>query len=314
MNCNLDTHILILFFIMLAAGMLGGYVNYLHNFDKTEVELKSKTILKSKYIFLGICAAFIVPLFLKMIASDLIKKTDNYDNICYLVFGGFCLIASIFSRRFITSVGEKILEEVKEAKKTAKESKQKSDNTQSELTSSNDRIEDVKLAIDLKNIERKPVRTSRENQPLEKLLSIVNSYVAQTTVPDYNERMKIKAELGRKMAEIIIRNNLPKNDLLRDHQKEGMYLALAYTVQLYIDDESLGLLNKLAVLTKQLYIQYVILLGYKALARLDLIRKSEVKEIYSLINKFRTNADRALLRHIDDTISILKIIEPNLDE
>lgn len=311
MHCTIDFHILILVSIMLIAGMFGGYLNYLHNFDTTENEGKNKLAI-TKYILLGIGSAFLVPAFLKMIASDLIKQSNNFENNCYLIFGGFCLIAAIFSRRFITTIGEKILEAAKKAEKTAQESKLVSETTKSELTSTIDRIEDVKTAIDLRNNEARSFMAV-DKQPLNDLLTLTNSYIQKTSIPNYNDRMKLKAELGRKMGEIILTNNLPKQDLLKDYPSEGMYLALAYSVHLKTDNDSLNLLNRLAVLTSQLYTKYVILLGYKSLARIGLIKKDQFKIVYEIISSFRYNADNSLLRHIDDTIGILRINEPEGD-
>ena len=80
---------------MLFTGVFGGYLNYLNNFDTIE-ETGNKKLAKFKYILLGVGAAFLVPLFLKMIASNLINVEEKYDNCNYLIFTGFCLIASNF--------------------------------------------------------------------------------------------------------------------------------------------------------------------------------------------------------------------------
>src|SRR5438045_3868857 len=94
---SFDTHLVILIIIMLITGAFGGFLNYLHNFDTIADEEKN-VVVRNKYIFLGIAAAFLIPVFLKMISSNLTSSVKNDD---YLVFAGFCLIAAIFSRRFI---------------------------------------------------------------------------------------------------------------------------------------------------------------------------------------------------------------------
>jgi len=53
-----------------------------------------------------------------MISSDLIvnsRKDDKY----YFVFAGLCLVAAIFSRRFINSMSKRILEQVEKVNKTS---------------------------------------------------------------------------------------------------------------------------------------------------------------------------------------------------
>jgi hypothetical protein len=296
---------------MVASGAFGGFLNYLHNFDTTENEKKNK-LGKYKYIFLGIGAAFLVPVFLKMIASDLIKPDPkNFDNICYLIFAGFCLIAAIFSKRFITTIGEKILEKAEKAEKVGKENKQQIETTKLELTSTQERIEDVKLAVNLKNQEPEILKTE-DKKPPDLLIQLVNSYVQRTSVPDYTERLKLKAELGRKMGQIICSYNLSKEELLNDYQNEGMYLALAYSVELRPTAEALLIINKLSKAAKQLYTKYVILVAYRTLASSGFIKKPDVKNIYELILKFRANADNPLLRNINDTINVLRFIDPEI--
>lgn len=312
MNNHLDIHLIALVFIMIAFGAFGGFLNYLHNFDTAENEQKNK-LVKYKYVFLGIGSAFLVPVFLKMIASDLTKVsgTNNFDNNCYLIFAGFCLIAAIFSRRFITTIGEKILEKAEKAEKASKENKQQIETTKLELTSTQERIEDVKLAVNLNSEEPKTLKTE-DQKPPELLIELANSYVQRTSVPDYTERLKLKAELGRKMGQIICSYNLSKEELMNNYPTEGMYLALAYAVELRPNTEGLLIINKLSKVASHLYTKYVILVTYRTLASSGFIKKSDVKNVYELILKFRVNADKPLLRNIDDTINVLKFIDSDI--
>jgi hypothetical protein len=244
---HINIHLLMLVGIMLCSGAFGGYLNYLHNFDTIGNENKDNRI-KLKYVLLGIGSSFLVPAFLKMIASDLIKDTEQYDNISYLIFTGFCLIAAIFSRRFINTIGEKILEAAKQAEKTSNETKQQIKSTQQELTNTQERIEDVKLAVSLKTFTKESLPQDTETS-LPTLLELADSFIERTSVPDYAERLKLKAEIGRKMGQIIAYNNLPQDDLLDKYPKEGMYLGLAYSVELRPHPSCLSLLNKLAKVT-----------------------------------------------------------------
>ena len=109
--------------VMVAAGALGGAVNFLLT-RKTDPE--GSSIAKSMVI--GIAAAFLVPLFLNMISSDLTEaihgtSTAPADLSKILVFAGFCLIAAISSKAFIRTLSERILKEVEEAKKEVEEAK-----------------------------------------------------------------------------------------------------------------------------------------------------------------------------------------------
>lgn len=310
MNCSIDIHIVIIIVIIIGLGAFGGWLNYLHRFDVSDHEQKDKRIIV-KYIFLGIGSAILVPAFLKMIASDLIKATIPFDNINYLIFAGFCLVAAIFSRKFITSIGEKILEAAKKAEITSNENKREIESTKLELSTTQDRIEDVKVSVNLKGEDLREVSESTED-PTKKLLELVNSFIEKTSIPDYTERLRAKAEIGRKMGQLILSYGLPKEELLKKNKEEGMYLALAYAVDLKPYDGGVNLLNNISSLVAQLYTKYVILLAYRTLASSGFIKKQQVREIAQIIEGFRTGADKSLLRHIDDTKNVLRFIESDI--
>lgn len=108
-----------LILLIVFSGIFGGTVNF---FQLYSDKYKGWTNF-GKCVIIGLGASFLVPLFLEMISSNLVEGTKTSDKDC-LVFVGFCLIASIFSRRFIESIGEKILKQVKEANETANEAKE----------------------------------------------------------------------------------------------------------------------------------------------------------------------------------------------
>lgn len=300
---QLDLHLIILITVMLVTGAFGGYLNYLNDFDTNENEQKTgKT--KVKYVLLGIGAAFLIPLFLKMIESNIISSSDNLN---YLIFTGFCLIAAIFSRRFISSIGDKILEAAKNAEKAALESKVKSETTHRELLSTKERIEDVKLAVDIQNSDEITLQAV-DGRPMDTLIALADSYVERTSVPDYNQRLSLKAEMGRKMGEIIIRNRFSKEEMINHRLSEGMMLALAYAVQLRPEKGDWIILNRITPQAGQLFTKYCILIGYDTLARNGLIAQDQLEEVLKGVKSFRKGADGPLLVKIEDTENILSLI------
>jgi hypothetical protein len=103
--------------IILIAGIYGGIVNYLTIYNQKETGSNRKCW---GAILAGIAASFLVPLFLSMISSDLIVNCRNDDK-NYFVFAGLCLVAGIFSGRFINSIGKKILDQVEKTKERINE-------------------------------------------------------------------------------------------------------------------------------------------------------------------------------------------------
>jgi hypothetical protein len=118
--------------VILAAGLLGGAVNYFmtRKDDPDGGYWKSAT--------LGIAAALLVPLFLNMISSTLLDSirsvtTGVVDLTKVLVFTGFCLVAAISSTAFIKTLSDRILQEAREAKKVARQADKKASDAQSDV-------------------------------------------------------------------------------------------------------------------------------------------------------------------------------------
>jgi hypothetical protein len=107
--------------IILLAGIFGGLVNYFTLYNQKEAGSNRKC---REAVLVGIAASFLVPLFLSMISSDLIVNCRTDDKY-YFVFAGLCLFAGIFSRRFINSIGKKILDQVEMAKEKVNDIEEK---------------------------------------------------------------------------------------------------------------------------------------------------------------------------------------------
>ena len=109
--------------VIFISGVLGGLINSFIADAKTE-----NPLTWWKHIFVGIGAAFMVPVFLNMISSKLIAEIkgplvegSNLSNL--LILAGFCLIAAVSSRAFIRSLSASVLKQVSEAKQDAAEAK-----------------------------------------------------------------------------------------------------------------------------------------------------------------------------------------------
>lgn len=120
MNCVTDYHRITLALIIIIIGGFAGLTNFFSfYFQQPEVKRERKIVIK--YLLSSIGAAILVPLLLNMLSSNLIKDDNKFDSINYFVFAGFCFIAGYFSDRFINSMGEKILKDLKETKNKANE-------------------------------------------------------------------------------------------------------------------------------------------------------------------------------------------------
>lgn len=104
LSSSLDSYMLMVLLIMVAAGVLGGIANYFLSDRQGDGGRRDW----GKFLTLGVIAALTVPLFLNMISSNLLEaaRTRPVD---FFVFAGFCLIYVVASRRVFENVANKLV-------------------------------------------------------------------------------------------------------------------------------------------------------------------------------------------------------------
>lgn len=107
--------------IIFISGLIGGLAAY--HLDKLDDSTKAhpKVLRVRGYLVIGIASSLVIPLFLHTASSNLLDEATKKPSL-YFVLSGFCILAAIFSRRFLRSVGyhalklaernEKLLDEV----------------------------------------------------------------------------------------------------------------------------------------------------------------------------------------------------------
>lgn len=120
-------HIFILAAVMSIAGVFGGLINYYQMTQEREDEAALP-----RCIVLGIGAAFLVPVILFFVQSDLIVEIQS-DPSRLLIYTGFCLIVAIASRLVLTSTPKRILREAQVARQKVEEMQHELRGMQEEL-------------------------------------------------------------------------------------------------------------------------------------------------------------------------------------
>lgn len=134
-----DSHMLVIFSIMVVAGILGGFANFFLSDRHGEMGRRDWI----KYPILGVVAALTVPLFLNMISSTLLEgaRTKPVD---FYVFAGFCLIYVVASRRLFENVAIRLLAQIDQVKREMSHLKQQKQQEPAPLPRE-ERIEPVKV-------------------------------------------------------------------------------------------------------------------------------------------------------------------------
>ncbi|SEI41073.1 hypothetical protein SAMN05421831_101355 [Allopseudospirillum japonicum] len=96
-------HVIVLTLVMLLAGVFGGLINYyLLNQNNKDVTTLARCIV------VAVGAAFLVPVVLDLVASDIVGQSQG-DAGKLLIYTGLCLIAAIGSRLVVTNTVDRTL-------------------------------------------------------------------------------------------------------------------------------------------------------------------------------------------------------------
>lgn len=110
--------------LMLAIGLLGGWLSWLNtDYDSPYCHRKL-----ARNLITGVLATFMVPLFLQMIGSSLLKDiSPQYQQ--FYVFLGMCSAAAFVAQRFASTISEQLLQKANDkaehAEQTAKNASEK---------------------------------------------------------------------------------------------------------------------------------------------------------------------------------------------
>ena len=100
---NKMQHIKIILLIILIAGAVGGIGNYFI----IPIKIEGNTLLRS--IVLGIIAAGVLPLFLKLISSNLLDlEAELFPYKKYITLASFCLLTGVFADVFLQGIYGKV--------------------------------------------------------------------------------------------------------------------------------------------------------------------------------------------------------------
>jgi len=101
----MGSYIFILAPVMMMAGLFGGVINY-YQMNQED----SDPAAVARCVVIGIGAAFLVPLVLHLLKSELIFEIQG-DPSKLLIYTGICLFAAIASRIVITNTSQRLLNE-----------------------------------------------------------------------------------------------------------------------------------------------------------------------------------------------------------
>lgn len=166
--------VLLIIGMMLAAGCLGGIVT--SSLARKEEDIDAHPYVKNMAI--GVGAAFLVPLFLKSVDSNILAGAlSSISN--GLVFFGYCVLAAISARHFITTLTDQIFKTVDRLKKETAETKAALADTQDDVKKNKVETNAAKTAAD----DAKTVALAASDAARHQTVDLMSKPVTQRSPP-----------------------------------------------------------------------------------------------------------------------------------
>jgi len=211
---KISRHLKNILIIIVIAGAIGGIGNYY----MLPQGAKGFTLLRS--VILGIIAAGVLPLFLKLISSSLLD-TDGlslpYKN--YIVLISFCLLTGVFADLFLQGMYRKVFHEFEE--KIEKQEKQlATTNTKSEILLRGFQYQSTKLNTTLsKQSKTASIQyyNLNTNSDTKELNALKKNYNLTTKEAEFFQKIKKSSILIKQKNEL---NVVDKNSLQKLRQEK----------------------------------------------------------------------------------------------
>jgi hypothetical protein len=190
-------HSTILILIIVLAGILGGLTNYFLSFNDASSKRESWVNL-CKSLLLSLCASVTVPLFLQIIANNLLEIPEKipYPEKNYFILLGFCVLAAFYSKRFL----EDLYTKMNKIEKKANEAKQ----TAQRLEESKKEVDNIEDLIPTNKGDEALLTTNNQEADIRMVISaILNSSYSFRTVVGISKETKLSAEIVKSILDFL---------------------------------------------------------------------------------------------------------------
>jgi hypothetical protein len=149
--------------------------------------------------------------------------------------------------------------------------------------------------------------TQKESDGLPaELQQLVAEYVG-LDIPDHSERVSRKNALAREMGDIVLANDVPREQLVQSGD-ESLFLAFAAAVTADPEAADVSRLIGISGNVKRLHVRYRLVVALTVLISRGLVKKADQPEVEAALNRFRSGADLPLNTAIQDAENLLKAV------
>jgi len=206
-------YLLLIVGVMLLTGLLGGLAHAL--------QAKKEERHYGRSIILGIVATLTIPLFLKIVDSNILAAGAEMESHNLLVFAGFCVLAAYFADRFLEGLSTRVLQDLKK-----------------KVEDTGERIAETQKGLQ-ETAEKADLLLDTQMAP-EKAVGKGGVDTRSLNATEFSDRDKVASAFGKNLETL-------------DSLKEKCGLDVALIQKILTDMEKEGLLRKISHKGKAVY-------------------------------------------------------------
>jgi hypothetical protein len=137
------------------------------------------------------------------------------------------------------------------------------------------------------------------------LMKLADEYL-NISASDWAERVRLKDEAARKMANLVLTRDIPKA-LLAGQSHEGLIMALVSAIHTKPDREDFARISKIAHKVKRLHVKYRITMALGRIFEQNLATNADVDRALEILELYGVDADKPLRYRISQTKAIIDL-------
>lgn len=138
------------------------------------------------------------------------------------------------------------------------------------------------------------------------LVKLADEYL-QIDATEWTDRIRLKNESARKMANLVLTRNISK-DLLASQAHEGLAMALVSAIHTSPDEKDFDRISVIVHRVSRLHVKYIIAMAIGRIFEQRLAANADIDRAQEILDLYTIGADQSLLNRIAQTKAIIGMV------
>jgi len=157
-------------------------------------------------------------------------------------------------------------------------------------------------------LEKESILAPKEHSEVvdPELMKLADEYL-QIDAKEWTDRVRLKNESARKMANLVLTRNISK-DLLASQAHEGLVMALVSAIHTSPDEKDFDRISVIVHKVSRLHVKYIIAMAIGRIFEQRLAANTDVDRAQEILDLYTIGADQSLRNRIAQTKAIITMV------